>query len=190
MEDLQATAMSASLTFSAPVAAAGAGHPQQHSQRPANVQSAPLQRRRALLASVAAIAAAAAAPRPSHAAFPGGCCGLRMSTSLVLVNLHAENRGGGAPHAWRTAEEDASCLPTPCARPLPACSLSTIPCSLPCFPAMPRCIRAGIESVDLPSVDVPAEVAALKARNQAVLDEAEATFQNSGALVPPLLFFL
>lgn len=39
---------------------------------------------------------------------------------------------------------------------------------------------AGIESIDLPSLDLSDAVTALKARNQGVLDSAEKTFQESG----------
>lgn len=38
----------------------------------------------------------------------------------------------------------------------------------------------GLESFDLPPIDTPEIVAQLKARNQQVLDDAEASFQNSG----------
>ncbi|KAI3426212.1 hypothetical protein D9Q98_008588 [Chlorella vulgaris] len=41
---------------------------------------------------------------------------------------------------------------------------------------------AGIESIDLPSLDLSDAVTALKARNQGVLDSAEKTFQESDLL--------
>lgn len=39
----------------------------------------------------------------------------------------------------------------------------------------------GIESVDLPQLELPEAVAAIKARQQGVLDDAEKVFQESGA---------
>ena len=51
--------------------------------------------------------------------------------------------------------------------------------SLPARPA--AAAFPGIESIDLPTVDVPAAIAEKQARNQAVLDAAEKSFQESGA---------
>lgn len=49
------------------------------------------------------------------------------------------------------------------------------------LPARPAAAAfPGIESIDLPAVDVPAAIAEKQARNQAVLDAAEESFQNSG----------
>lgn len=51
--------------------------------------------------------------------------------------------------------------------------------------ARPPAAQAGlsIESIDLPTVDVSEAVRQQQARNQAVLDEAETSFQNSGVCV-------
>lgn len=60
--------------------------------------------------------------------------------------------------------------------------------SLPARPA--AAAFPGIESIDLPTVDVPAAIAEKQARNQAVLDAAEKSFQESGVYVQCLLLSL
>lgn len=55
------------------------------------------------------------------------------------------------------------------------------------LPARPAAAAfPGIESIDLPAVDVPAAIAEKQARNQAVLDAAEQSFQESGERCWPI----
>ena len=93
----------------------------------------------------------------------------------LTVALHAATVRCAAQQ--QPGQQQAAAAPLPPRRRLLLTGLGAAALALS---ARPAAAFPGIESIDLPTVDVPAAIAERQARSRAVLDDAEASFQQSG----------